>query len=705
MVLLTIAFFTISENLVYGEEQVIGNSIGLENSTILELKNNRGSNVEIDSVRIWLSGENSFESFKTERGWIGKNTPQGVIVFTTEDPLKPGQIVKFGIETSVEKPVINWKALDNNGNIIRTAQTITDNQSSTSIDESAINQPISVGINDASSFRLVPEKLSPGSDFRVIGSSFVPNQTLTFYINDKITKSFSTDSNGNFLITDKVPDEMDVDRTLFAVSDSVGAEKEISIRLTDFQKRTIGNTLELVFNEIPSTVKRGEIITLQGIATPETTLTITTSQKDYGIISIETITSGFDGKWSAENLFSPDLELDRVTIKISDGKKEIERNIDVISSKLIRINSVEPRYEPGDIIMFTGNAIANTDLLYYLEDPKGLELFSDLITVDSSGIISFEIQTELNQMKGTYVLHANQGKEDGISVVGIGEDPVEVIFVDATKLNHKTNETVEIVIQGEPNATVSIIILDDAAKEKISDTLNLGADGYHTYVIDANQLSVGTYDVEVRHGKARGDTVFSIGLTQGSGVISMQTTKSEYNPGEGILIMGNTGANSLLTLTLFNPQGDVVKQIEVFSNKNGAFQSDKFRVSNDPEIGEWKIKAKSGGNTAESSFKVSKLLDGITVLVDRESKVYSLSEIINISGAGAWESQSIEIKFLDSENNEISDMLTIYAKNNGEFITNWVIPNDIPPGEITIMVIDPRSSSSVTITVNEFNQW
>ena len=97
MTLLTISFFTISDNLAYGEEQIIGNSVGLENSTILELKNNRGSNVELDSVRIWLSEENSFESFKTEKGWIGKNTPQGVIVFTSQDSVKPGEIVKFGI--------------------------------------------------------------------------------------------------------------------------------------------------------------------------------------------------------------------------------------------------------------------------------------------------------------------------------------------------------------------------------------------------------------------------------------------------------------------------------------------------------------------------------------------------------------------------------------------------------------------------------
>ena len=700
MTLLTISLFTILDNSAYGESEIIANSFGLENSTILELKNSRGNSVEIDSVRIWLSGENSFQSFKTEQGWMGKNTPQGVIIFSSQDLLKPGEVVKFGIKTSVEKPVINWKALDTNGNIIKTAQTITDTEIT---DVKEIIQPKSVAIKDDSTFRLIPAKLSPGSDFRVIGNNFVPNQSLNFYINEKITNTFSTDSNGNFLITNQVPESTNAERTQFLISDSVGAETEISIRLTEQEKRTIGQSLQLVFDETPTTVKRGESITLQGVATPENTLTITSSQNTLGIISIETITTGSDGKWSFENLFSPELELETITIKISDGKDLIERNIDVISSKLIRINSEEPRYEPGDVITFTGNAIANTDLLYYLEDPKGSEIISDLITVDSSGIITFEIQTELSQMKGTYVLHANQGKENGISVVGLGEEPVEVIVVDSTKLNYNTNEKIKIQIQGQPNATVAIIILDDSSKEKISDTVNLGADGFHTYEIESNELSVGTYVVEVRHGKARGDTVFSIGLTQGSGVITMQTTKDEYNAGESILLMGNTGANSLLTLTLYNSEGTVVKQVEVFTSKNGAFQSDKFRIPNDPEIGQWSIKAKSGGNTAEHSFTVTKILEGVAVLVDKESRTYSLSEIITISGAGANPSTSIDIKFLDSGGNEISDKLTIYATNTGAYITSIpvavIIPSDLVPGEFTILVEDPLTSSSTTITV------
>jgi hypothetical protein len=259
---------------------------------------------------------------------------------------------------------------------------------------------------------------------------------------------------------------------------------------------------------------------------------------------------------------------------------------------------------------------------------------------------------------------------------------------------------VNIIIQGQPNSRVSIIILDDSSKEKISDSIELGPDGYRVYVIESNELSVGSYNVEVRHGKARGDTVFSIGLTQGSGVINMQTTKNEYNPGESILLMGKTGANSLLIITMYDSNENIIKQSEIFSDKNGGFRSDKFRVPNDPNVGTWVIKAKSGGNVTEHTFLVLNILDGVTVTVDRESNTYSLSEIVTISGAGVSGSGEVNIEFLDSEENSVSNMLTIYAKDSGEFSTSWIIPEDVVIGDITIRVTDANTSASTIITVN-----
>ena len=56
-------------------DEIIATSTGFEDSIILELKNSRGNTVNIDTVRMWLGEGNEFKSFKTEQGWMGKNTP------------------------------------------------------------------------------------------------------------------------------------------------------------------------------------------------------------------------------------------------------------------------------------------------------------------------------------------------------------------------------------------------------------------------------------------------------------------------------------------------------------------------------------------------------------------------------------------------------------------------------------------------------
>ena len=175
----TVTLFGINEQSAYGEEVITVKSTSLDNSSILELKNNRGGDANIDSVRIWLSQDNSFKSFKTENGWTGKFEVGGkVLVFSPHDSVKPGESVKFGLKTNTENPIINWKALDNNGQVLQTGAVLTKQSDTDKTIE--INQPTIIAINDNSVFRFIPERPSIGSDFRIIGQNFIPNQNIEF---------------------------------------------------------------------------------------------------------------------------------------------------------------------------------------------------------------------------------------------------------------------------------------------------------------------------------------------------------------------------------------------------------------------------------------------------------------------------------------------------------------------------------------------
>ena len=681
---------------IYADE-VIATSSGFEDSTILELKNNRGNTADIDTVRIWLSGDNEFKSFKTEKGWMGKNTPQGVIVFTSQNEISPGQSVKFGIKTIENNPVINWKALDSNGEIISSASTTVLN-SGISQNKPELNQPKIITIKENSNFRFIPEKPSSNSDFRVVGEDFVPNQLLDFYISNELQKSVNVDENGRILFTAKVPVILNDERTEFILRDSGGNEKSLSIRIPQLENREIADVIKLSLGNTPQEAKRGEVITLEGMSTPNTTLTITTKDAKGDILAIDTIQVRFDGKWTYDNLFSPNLDLGTISIEIDDGKSKVLRNIQVISAKLINISSTETSIEAGNTISFEGTAIPEQEMSVIVEDSIGTEIFSRTVSVGESGIVNFNIEIPRGAVEGTYILSAFQGSESGITVFGVGQEPEPILIVRPMKLNFSASETINIEIQGPANAQIAVILIDSADREKFSDTLNLGPDGKETYKINSGDLSTGAYTLNAKRGESSGSAVFTLGLTTGSGAISIQTTRDDYKQGEQILILGNTGAiNVLLDITTTDPTGKVIKKIETFSDRFGVFKVDNFRIPLDAELGKWTITAKSGGNFKVTEFTVSGENKELVIFTDKTN--YDTNELMNISGSGARISATVTIKMFDSEGTEITE-LNITAKSNGEYLTIWQIPADLESGEYEINADDGASNTSTKFTIN-----
>ena len=678
-------------------DEVVATSTGFEDSTILELKNVRGNTANIDTVRIWLSGENEFKSFKTEQGWMGKNTPQGVIVFTSQKEVNPGEVVKFGIKTEQENPIINWKALDSSGEIISSAST-TITKSEMPQNKPELNLPKTIGIKNESNFRFIPEKPTSNSDFRVVGENFVPNQSLDFYIGDKLEKSIKVDSDGKILFTAKTPITKNDERTEFILIDSGGNEKILSIRIPLLENREIPDIIKLSLGNTPQQVKRGDTITLTGMATPNTTITITTKILSGDIIAISTIRVGFDGQWSHDNLFSPMLELGQISIEVNDGKSTALRNIEVISAKLINISPIETMYEPGDRVTIDGTAIPNQEMSILIEDSIGAEIFSRIVSVGESGNVNFFVDISRDAIEGTYVLLAFQGNEEGVTIFGIGQEPESILILRTASLNFASHENAKVTIQGQPNAQVSIILIDSSDREKFSGSVNLGPSGKVVHEIKTSELAAGAYTLIAKRGESSGSVIFTTGLKTGSGTISVQTTRDEYKSGEHMLILGNTGSiNVLLDVTIVDPDGTVIKKVETFSDKFGLFKVDNFRIPLDGKLGIWTINAKSGGNFKATEFRVTG--ESATLSISTDKNEYKPNELVNFSGTGAKQSATITIKIFDSEGEKITE-LNINAKNNGDYVTIWQIPADLELGEYEITADDGASNTSMKFIIN-----
>ena len=487
LVILCVAIFSasiliLSDQPIHAEIPITVSSVGLDSTSIIEFKNSIDNNFNIDSVKIWLSEDNSFKSFKTEKGWTGKFEVGGqMLVFSSQDSIKPGESVKFGVKTNSKNPTINWKALDVDSKTLQSAAIVT-RQSNNTIEPDVI-QPKRISINDNSSFKFIPEKPSIGSDFRIIGINFIPDQSVDFYIDNQMIKSIKINSDGNFVSTATIPDDLLAKRTEFSLIDNGGTKKINSFRLYDNENREVSEDVKISITHTSKTVKRGDVVTIKGNATPDSTLTITSSYTDGKILSINTVNVNFEGKWSFDNLFPNDLKLGKMSIEITDGKSTIVRGFEVISSKSINISSLQNRYEPGDTIRFAGTALPNQIISLVIEDPVGVEIFSKTITVDKSGDITFDVDTDNNFMEGTYVLKSFQGNESVVSVVGLGENPVQILLVDTSQLNYNVGEDVDLAINGKPNSSVSIVILDESAKTKISDTVVLDENGNYIFIL------------------------------------------------------------------------------------------------------------------------------------------------------------------------------------------------------------------------------
>jgi len=678
-------------------EDVIATSTGFEYSTILEIKNSRGNTSNIDSIRIWVGDDNEFKSFKTEKDWLGKKQLNGVIEFNSEKEIKPGESVKFGIKTTQQNPIINWKAVDLNGNVMNSGSSKI-NISDDSNSETEMNVPEIFTIKDTSVFRFIPEQPSSNSDFRVIGENFVPEQSLDFYIGNDFQKSILVDENGRILFTAQTPKIIDEQRTEFVLRDAGGNEKIVSIRIPESENREISEIIKLSIGNTPKEVKRGESVTINGMATPNTTITITSKNSNADILNIDTVVVSSDGKWNYDSLFPPNLELGNVSLEIHDGKSTILRNFDLISAKLINISSTSTMYDVGDTIIFEGDAIPQQELLVSLEDSVGTEIFSKSIIVGKTGSVKFEFEIPNGAVEGTYVLYSFQGKEDGVTVVGVGQEPETILIVKPIQLNFDSNEDVRISIQGDPNSQVSLIVIDSSDREKMSDNINLGPDGRELYNISSGELPNGSYILNAQRGESSGQARFTVGFTTGSGPITIQTTRSDYSTGDQVLILGNTKTPSvLLEVSIADPDDNIIKSYESYSDKFGVFKVDNFRIPENGKIGIWKVNAKSGSNFSTSEFSVLSLEGALNVILDKE--IYEKGDLMNISGSGTRASSTITITIFDLEGEKI-DELNVTAKSNGEYLTMYQISPDILSGVYKLTVNDGKVESEISFIIN-----
>ena len=700
-VLLVFSIFTLlSISEVNAEEVISVNAVSYENAIIIEFENESAS--KIKTIRMWISGEKSFKSFKTELGWSGGKYSDGkLLIFTVTDTLNPGESVKFGLTTNQKVFAINWKALDQNEQSIDTRKThiqeIDPTTSSFAEEESkAIEEVKETGGALYGSKKFIPEKFRVGSDVRLAGYGFGSEKNLKLYLDDTMVKSVETDKQGNFLTTISIPETYKVGTSEFIIKSESGNFQSTNINIEESENRFL-KTAKFEVNDIPAEVRLDELLTISGNAYPQSAIILAFENNDRVLEKVRVITASASGEWIFEERIDQNDNIGEKYVIFKNNKDKTTKNLTIKSGDLIEISSSAIRYNLGETVSITGTSEPNKSTTIWIKDQDKKIVLFDITTSDASGNLNYEFVTDDTFSTGTYTAVVKQ--EDGLdaALFGIGQYPSTNIIALMEKTNFILDSKAVLSIIGPVSSKISITVLDTNDNVKLTDSVTTASSGKIKYIMDLDGLSAGVYRAAVSTTNIQDSVKFSIGLEPGSGAISLTTTKDNFSPGESILLIGNTGNNARLTITLFDPSGNISSQTEIFSDSTGAFSTDDIGIPANGILGNWKITAHSRLDSKSVDINVSvPTSKGITIQI--EETVFGIGDTIMIKGIAISDVSRLEVEIINQSDQVVVELGTPIT-SDGTFSLPWTIPSGFDTGTYTITVTDNKNTDSFEIFV------
>jgi len=700
-VLLVFSIFTlISISEVNAAEVISVNANGYENTIIIEFENESAS--KIKTIKVWPGGEVTFTSFKSEPGWGGgKYSDSKLLIFTATNTLNPGESVKFGLITDEKVNAINWKALNPNDNDVDkgkiSIQVISETGSDIIEEENKeVEQAKETGGELYGTKKFIPEKIRLGSDIRLIGSGFGSEKNLKLYLDSTILKSVNTDKQGNFLTTIPIPDTYNIGTSEFIIKDESDNIQTTTLNVEESKNRFL-KTSNFEINSIPAEIRYEETLTISGSAYPQSAIIIAFENTERVLEKTRVVSTNANGEWVFEETIERTDNLGEKFVIFKNNNDKTTKSLTVKSDYLIQISASAVRYNPGEAVTITGTAEPNNNTTVWVKDQNNKIILYDVFTSNADGSLNYEFVTDDTFSSGTYTVIVKQKNGSDATLFGISQYPTSVIVALMEKTNFDLNSKAVLSIVGPASSSLSITILDSNDNIKITDSITSNSVGKNKYAIDLDGLDAGVYRAVVSSINIQDSVKFSIGLESASGPISLVSTKANYSPGESIFIIGNTGNNARIIITLLDPSGNVSAITETFSDSTGSFSTTDIGIPSDGALGDWKVTAHNRLDNNNVEINVS-IPTGKNLTLQIEETQFSIGDIIVIKGIGQSDANRLEIQITNESDEEIVSLHTPIT-SSGAFSLPWTVPAGFDTGIYTITVSDDENSSSFEIFI------
>ena len=715
------------------------------NNIVTITNTEEASGGDITTVRMWLSTTDgaAFKSFKTESGWTGQRTPQGVIIFTATMPIQPGESAKFGIETDIPISGINWRAVDVGGNDLGIGKVIPTEMTApipmppdggqNAADVSPPSPPpppppppppSSPSITSESDFRIIPVKPNVGSTIRVAGEKFGPNMHFDFYVNNRVLAGFESRGDGTFVATANIPDDIQPDRVSFVVRDVEGKEIVRSLRLNPAEQRPNSAGLSgpgsqastISISQIPGIVEIGDRFSISGTGNPDSTVVVYTTDHNGAQVSADIVQVDGSGTWSIPGtyLVGADMEIGQYATTATDGVQTASSPWSVAVKETISVQASQVKYERGDSMRFnittTGSGTAPEEpVKVQLEDPNNMVIYSDILETGGSRSVMFVYNTTFGNTEGTYTLIATHGKYKEYSFVGVGEMPKIKIRFDLDKVNYRSNDVVTADIRAKPGDSLKFNILDKSDRiineNHRNRFVNVQSDGRASVVLDLVEFENGIFTAELEKGTEKVSKEFTVGLQSGTTNIDITPIKPPYNLGEQFLVSIDTGdTNVPLTITMIDPDGKTIITKETFSDSIRVQNDDQSKaletllIPSSGKLGTWTISVNSGGNVFSTPIEVIPEGMSIQVLGINDDPSIGIGRYIDVMVSGA--EQTVWLEMVTQDGIVIVDEQRVSITGDKIASAKVVIPSDVVSGTYIVKAWDTYSNTAeVEVTI------
>ena len=374
-----------------------------------------------------------------------------------------------------------------------------------------------------------------------------------------------------------------------------------------------------------------------------------------------------------------------------------------------------------------------------------VRLLNDGVVVDATPLIT-DLQNDLNSWQRIYdgldsdsttdwkfdiaTLGVSNGKIPQIetkkeTTISISSDKQQYVFGDIAVLQGSISEAAPAEDQYRSFDPVTLVI--SGPNYKKTQTLYPDADREFGTTLSLQRvlgITEGTFSVMVSYSGVTSQTTFAVEqdmrtfeTSKNIGTLSLLTDKSEYLPGQSVLLTGNTDVAVQLDglkYTVYDPQGAFVTSGVLFP-AGGKFSTNVYLSTINPIYGTYKITATYSDVSSDVSFDlIPDSKEDVIISLDTDKDAYGLGDVVTITGRlnNLW-TATLDLQINQAKNiahnasgtgggSTLKILDVVRLDGDGRFQYEFSIPDaDTRLGDYAIMVYGSVGSATKSIIVVE----